>query len=170
MTNNEHLEIAKIIERKILNDNIIITEEYAYNDLPYIDKLLSITDRKNLLGSIMFAIKNNKDLNKLLGKDMTRYVLTDLNDYYKMVKNARETSVDSYLKKLELSDFNNDTINYINYFLETHSYIENIVMKKYILKNIGKKNIDNLSNDDIDKIFYEYMKNYPVSITSSRMK
>jgi hypothetical protein len=167
MENNEHLDIAKIIERKILNDNVVVCEQAAYNDKPYEDKLLSITDRKNLLNSILKAIQNGTDLNNLLGKDMSIYTLTDLNDYYKKIKKARETSVDSYISMLKFGDFNTDTLNYVNYFLETHTYLENIEMKKCFLKGIGIET-NQLSNDEIDKIFYENCEKLPTSDMKER--
>jgi hypothetical protein len=156
MTNNELLEIAKIIERKILNDNVIVVEKFAYNNLPYEDKMLSIEDRENLLTSIIDAINNGKDLNNILDKDMSKYTLTDLNDYLIMIKKARKTPVSGYISMLAFSDINKDLLNYVNYFLETHNYIENIEMKIAFLKKCEYKNVNELSFDDIDKVFFDY--------------
>lgn len=161
MEKSELINLAIIIQKKIYNENIIFYEYKAYESVAFYETIVNenipfgkfsayedqfyedfmIPIESYSLPKIIKAIQNKEDLNPFGMINQKKCIISDLNHFYKMLKNARRISISEWFRMFDFmiqKQQKQQLQNAVNYYIDTHTDIENFIMKQYLLQKVNQ--------------------------------
>lgn len=153
MQSDELNNLVEILQRRIFQENIQLCENALYKNENWKDKILPTKVYNS--EKIKEKLLTKADLNPLGEYFNQKCIFSDLNNFYLYLKEIRRKKVTDYIKFITSSRLDQNLINYIYIFLETHTEEENKKMKVALLKKVKGEDLTDYNDDTIEYLFTE---------------